>query len=126
MVIIWECKVKDGVSVKDVEEIFKFVVVECNMCDVGVLLLFKEFEVCLGKKEKLFMVYFYCSLVIVCKMVDFSFYMVVYLFCCISVVEYDDGSLWFYILNMDMMVKMGCKLFLLLKEEVWVVCEIIW
>ncbi len=41
-------------------------------------------------------------------------------------VEHDDGSLWLYTLNMDMMVKMGRKLPSPLKEEAWAVRETIW
>ncbi|MEZ5703501.1 MAG: hypothetical protein R3E42_18400 [Burkholderiaceae bacterium] len=33
--------------------------------------------------------------------------MAAYLPCRVSLVEHDDGSLWLYTLNMDMMVKMG-------------------
>lgn len=122
----WERKVKDGVSAKDVEEILKIVAVERNMRDVGVLPLSKELEARSGKKEKLLTVYSYCSPGTARKMVDFSPHMAAYLPCRISVVEHDDGSLWLYTLNMDMMVKMGRKLPSPLKEEAWAVRETIW
>ncbi|WP_226494567.1 DUF302 domain-containing protein [Hydrogenophaga taeniospiralis] len=122
----WERKVKDGVSAKDVEEIFKLVAVERNMREVGVLPLSKELEARSGKKEKLLTVYSYCSPGTARRMVDFSPHMAAYLPCRISVVEHDDGSLWLYTLNMDMMVKMGRKLPSPLKEEAWAVRETIW
>lgn len=122
----WERKVKDGVSAKDVEEILKLVAVERNMREVGVLPLSKELEARSGKKEKLLTVYSYCSPATARKMVDFSPHMAAYLPCRISVVEHDDGSLWLYTLNMDMMVKMGRKLPSPLKEEAWAVRETIW
>ena len=122
----WEAKVKAGVSAKDVEEILKIVAVERNMRDVGVLPLSKELEARSGKKEKLLTVYSYCSPATARKMVDFSPHMAAYLPCRISVVEHDDGSLWLYTLNMDMMVKMGRKLPSPLKEEAWAVRETIW
>ena len=100
----WEAKVKAGVSAKDVEEILKIVAVERNMRDVGVLPLSKELEARSGKKEKLLTVYSYCSPATARKMVDFSPHMAAYLPCRISVVEHEDGSLWLYTLNMDMMV----------------------
>lgn len=59
-------------------------------------------------------------------MVDFSPHMAAYLPCRVSLVEQDDGSLWLYTLNMDMMVKMGRKLPSPLKEEAWAVRETIW
>lgn len=122
----WERKVKPGVSAKDVEEIFKLVAVERNMRDVGTLPLSKELEARSGKKEKLLTVYSFCSPATARKMVDFSPHMAAYLPCRISMVEHDDGSLWLYTLNMDMMVKMGRKLPSPLKEEAWAVRETIW
>jgi uncharacterized protein (DUF302 family) len=122
----WERKVKPGVSAKDVEEILKIVAVERNMRDVGVLPLSKELEARSGKKEKLLTVYSYCSPATARKMVDFSPHMAAYLPCRVSLVEHDDGSLWLYTLNMDMMVKMGRKLPSPLKEEAWAVRETIW
>ncbi|MFW5329797.1 DUF302 domain-containing protein [Hydrogenophaga sp. ZJX-1] len=122
----WEAKVKAGVSAKDVEEILKIVAVERNMRDVGVLPLSKELEARSGKKEKLLTVYSYCSPATARKMVDFSPHMSAYLPCRVSVVEHDDGSLWLYTLNMDMMVKMGRKLPSPLKEEAKAVRDTIW
>lgn len=122
----WERKVKPGASAKDVEEIFKLVAVERNMRDVGTLPLSKELEARSGKKEKLLTVYSFCSPATARKMVDFSPHMAAYLPCRISMVEHDDGSLWLYTLNMDMMVKMGRKLPSPLKEEAWAVRETIW
>ncbi|MBT9549838.1 MAG: DUF302 domain-containing protein [Hydrogenophaga sp.] len=122
----WEAKVQPGVSAKDVEEILKLVAVERNMRDVGVLPLSRELEARSGKKEKLLTVYSYCSPATARKMVDFSPHMAAYLPCRISVVEHDDGSLWLYTLNMDMMVKMGRKLPSPLKEEAQAVRDTIW
>jgi len=122
----WERRVKDGVSAQDVQEILNLVAVERNMRDVGVLPLSKELEARSGKKEKLLTVYSYCSPPTARLMVDFSPHMAAYLPCRISVVEHDDGSLWLYTLNMDMMVKMGRKLPSPLKEEAMAVRDTIY
>ncbi|MCU0958303.1 MAG: DUF302 domain-containing protein [Hydrogenophaga sp.] len=122
----WERRVKDGVTAQDVEEILKQVAVERNMRDVGVLPLSKELEARSGKKEKLLTVYSYCSPPTARRMVNFSPHMAAYLPCRISVVEHDDGSLWLYTLNMDMMVKMGRKLPSPLKEEAMAVRDTIY
>jgi uncharacterized protein (DUF302 family) len=122
----WEARVKDGVSAKDVEEILKLVAVERNMRDVGTLPLSKELEARSGKKEKLLTVYSYCSPATARLMVDFSPHMAAYLPCRVSLVEHNDGSLWLYTLNMDMMVKMGRKLPSPLKEEAQAVRDTIW
>ncbi len=122
----WERKVKPGLTAQDVEDILRQVAVERNMREVGVLPLSKELEARSGKKEKFLTVYSYCSPATARKMVDFSPHMAAYLPCRVSVVEHDDGSLWMYTLNMDMMVKMGRKLPSPLKEEAWAVRETIW
>ncbi len=122
----WERKVKPGLTGEDVEQVLKLVAIERNMRDVGTLPLSKELEARSGKKEKLLTVYSFCSPDTARKMVDFSPHMAAYLPCRVSLVEHDDGSLWLYTLNMDMMVKMGRKLPSPLKEEAWAVRETIW
>ena len=112
----WERKVAKGVTPNDIEQILKQVASERNMKDVGTLPLSKELEARTGQKQKLLTVYSFCTPT-TRKMVDFSPHMAAYLPCRISMVEKDDGSVWLYTLNMDMMVKMGRKLPSPLKEE---------
>ena len=47
----WEAKVKDGIKVSDIEEIFRQVAAEHNIRDVGTLPLSKELEARSGKKR---------------------------------------------------------------------------
>ena len=122
----WERKVKPGLTGEDVEQILKLVAVERNMRDVGTLPLSKELEARSGKKEKLLTVYSFCSPATARKMVDFSPHMSAYLPCRVSIAEHDDGSLWLYTLNMDMLGKMGRKLPSPLKEEAQAVRDTIW
>lgn len=122
----WERKVKPGVTVKDIEGILTQVSSEKNMRDVGVLPLSKELAARSGKKEKLLTVYSFCTPATARTMVDFSPNMAAYLPCRVTLVEQDDGSLWLYTLNMDMMVKMGRKLPSPLKEEAMKVRDTIW
>jgi len=121
----WERKVKPGLSVADVEEIMRNVMVERNMRDVGTLPLSKELEARSGKKEPVLTIYQFCSPNIARRMADFSPAMAAYMPCRIALVERPDG-LWLYTLNMDMMVKMGRKLPSPLKEEAWSVREAVW
>lgn len=121
----WERKVKPGLTVAEVEEIMRNVMVERNMRDVGTLLLSKELEARSGKKEPVLTIYQFCSPNIARRMADFSPHMAAYMPCRIALVERPDG-LWLYTLNMDMMVKMGRKLPSPLKEEAWSVREAVW
>lgn len=122
----WERKVKPGVSVDDIEQIFIQIASERNMKGVGDLPLSKELESRSGKKEKFLKVYSFCTPVTAREMVDFSPHIAAYLPRRITVVEHDDGSLWLYTLNMDMMVKMGRKLPSPLKEHAQAVRDTIW
>lgn len=121
----WEAKVKDGITVADIEEIFRQVAAEHNIRDVGTLPLSKELEARSGKKEPLLTIYQFCSPVIARNMADFSPHMAAYMPCRVALVERPDG-IWLYTLNMDMMVKMGRKLPSPLKEQAWQVREAMW
>ena len=121
----WERKVKAGVTVQDIEQVFNQISTERNMKSVGELPLSKELESRSGTKQKFLKVYSYCSPDTARMMVDFSPHMGAYLPCRLTVVEKEDG-LWIYTLNMDMMVKMGRKLPSPLKEEAWKVRETIY
>jgi uncharacterized protein (DUF302 family)/uncharacterized protein YceK len=121
----WERKVKAGVTVRDIEQVFEQVSAERNMKGVGELPLSKELEARTGKPQKFLKVYSYCTPATARMMVDFSPHMAAYLPCRLTVVEKEDG-LWIYTLNMDMMVKMGRKLPSPLKEEAWKVRETIY
>ncbi|GAB4206831.1 MAG: hypothetical protein Fur0019_10560 [Tibeticola sp.] len=122
----WERKVKPGVTINDIEQILVQIASERNMKGVGDLPLSKELEARSGKKEKFLKVYSFCTPTTAREMVDFSPHMAAYLPCRITVVEHDDGSLWLYTLNMDMMVKMGRKLPSPLKEHAMAVRDTIW
>ncbi len=121
----WERKVRPGVTVSDIEQVFAQISTERNMKGVGELPLSKELESRTGIKQKFLKVYSYCSPATARMMVDFSPHMAAYLPCRLTVVEKEDG-LWIYTLNMDMMVKMGRKLPSPLKEEAWKVRETIY
>jgi uncharacterized protein (DUF302 family) len=120
----WERKVKAGVSIADIEQVFASVAAERNMKAVGEMPLSKELEARTGQKQKFLQVYSYCSPTVARQMVDFSPHMAAYMPCRLTVVEKDDG-LWIYTLNMDMMVNMGRKLPPELKVEALKVRETI-
>jgi uncharacterized protein (DUF302 family) len=120
----WERKVKPGVTIADIEQVFASVAAERNMRPVGEMPLSKELEARTGQKQKFLQVYSYCSPAVARQMVDFSPHMAAYMPCRLTVVEKDDG-LWIYTLNMDMMVSMGRKLPPGLKEEALKVRETI-
>lgn len=121
----WERKVKDGVTIAEVEQAFTSVAAEDNIKAVGEFHLSKELSLRSGKQEKFLKVYSYCSPMIARQMVDFSPHMAAYMPCRLTVVERDDG-LWIYALNMDMLIKMGRKLPPDLRKSVLQVRDTMW
>lgn len=121
----WERKVRDGVTVADIEAAFESVAAEDNLKAVGELPLSKELEARTGEKQKFLKVYSYCSPTIAREMVSFSPHMAAYLPCRVTVLEKEDG-LWIYTLNMDMMIRMGRKLPPDLRASVVKVRNSIW
>lgn len=121
----WERKVKDGVTIEEVEQAFASVAAEDNIKAVGEFPLSRELEARTGKPERFLKVYSYCSPATAREMVDFSPHMAAYLPCRITVLEKEDG-LWIYSLNMDMLIKMGRKLPPALKKSALQVRETVW
>ncbi|MEW6446008.1 MAG: DUF302 domain-containing protein [Pseudomonadota bacterium] len=101
----WERKVKDGVTLNDIQDALASVATEKNIKAVGELPLSEELNA-RGVKSGVLKVFSYCNPETARKMVDFAPHMAAYLPCRIVVVEKADG-LWMYTLNMDMMLKMG-------------------
>jgi uncharacterized protein (DUF302 family) len=122
----WERKVKDGVSLKDIEDALAAVATERNIKAVGELPLSEELKA-RGIQSGVLKVFSYCNPETARKMVDFAPHMAAYLPCRIVVVEKADG-LWMYTLNMDMMLKMGQSLEQnpALKEAAMAVRDTIW
>ena len=121
----WDRKVKEGVTIEQIEASLASIAAEDNMRMVGELPLSKELEARSGKKEKFLKVYSYCTPSTARTMVDFSPHMAAYLPCRITVAEKEDG-LWMYTLNMDMMIRMGRKLPEGLKSDALKVRNTVW
>lgn len=121
----WDRKVKEGVTIEQIETALASVATEDNMRAVGELPLSAELAARSGKKEKFLKVYSYCTPATARMMIDFSPHMAAYIPCRITVVEKEDG-LWLYTLNMDMMIKMGRKLPPELHEAAMKVRNTIW
>lgn len=122
----WERKVKEGVTLKDIEDALAAVATERNIKAVGELPLSEELKA-RGIESGVLKVFSYCNPETARKMVDFAPHMAAYLPCRIVVVEKSDG-LWMYTLNMDMMLKMGQSLEKnpALKEAAMAVRDTIW
>ncbi|WP_353156085.1 DUF302 domain-containing protein [Herminiimonas fonticola] len=121
----WSRKVKDGISIAEVEQAFDSVAAEDNIKSVGQFHLSRELELRTGKPQLFLKVYSFCSPIIARKMIDFSPHMAAYMPCRLTIVEKEDG-LWIYSLNMDMLLGMGRKMPPDLRASVHKVRDTIW
>ncbi len=122
---IWKVPVKEGLTPDEVEETMKFVANELNISNVGELPLSKDVEAKSGEPYRFVKIYMFCNSLTAKQMIDYSDAYSAYLPCRITMVEDNDGKLWLYALNMDLMIYGGKPLPPALKEEAVRVKEVI-
>lgn len=104
---VWKRKVADGLSFDDVDESIKSVALTENIRDVGQLPLGDQVSLMQGSQWRKLKIYLYCNPLTAAKMVDYSEAYSAYLPCRIALVEDEEGALWLYSLDMDMMIHGG-------------------
>ncbi|MBF0470710.1 MAG: DUF302 domain-containing protein [Gammaproteobacteria bacterium] len=104
---VWKVPVEPGLSAEDVEESMKMVANELNFSNVGELPLYKDVEAKTGEPYRFVKFYLFCDSLIAKQMLDYSDAFSAYMPCRISMVEDQEGKLWLYTLNMDMMIHGG-------------------
>jgi len=122
---VWKEKVADGLSAEDVEQAMLSVANENNIKNVGVLPLYKEIAAISGKEYRYMKIYMFCNALTAAKMADFSDAFTAYLPCRVTLLEDQQGQLWVYSLNMDLMIYGGEPLPDDLKKEALKVKQII-
>lgn len=114
---VWKVPVAEGLSAKDVEETMRFVANEHNIKNVGELPLYKQVEAMSGKPYRFASIYMFCNALTAARMMDYSDAFSAYLPCRVALIEDQQGKLWIYSLNMDMMIHGGKPLPPDLKQE---------
>ena len=122
---IWKVPVAKDLTAEDVEDAMKSVANERNFKNVGELPLSEQVAIMTGEDQRFWKIYMFCDPLTAAKMVDYSDAFSAYLPCRIALVEDNDGQLWLYTLNMDMMIHGGKELPDELYEEATNVKEII-
>jgi uncharacterized protein (DUF302 family) len=122
---VWKVPVAEDLSAEDVEIAMKSVANEHNFKNVGELPLSEQVALMTGKDQRFWKIYMFCDPLTAAKMVDYSDAFSAYLPCRIALVEDNEGQLWLYTLNMDMMIHGGTELPDELYEEATNVKEII-
>lgn len=114
---VWKLKVEKDLSAGDVEETMLSVANEHNIKNVGVLPLYKQIEAMSGKPYRYMQIFMFCNALTAAKMADYSNAFTAYLPCRVTLLEDQQGQLWIYSLNMDLMIYGGLPLPPELKKE---------
>jgi uncharacterized protein (DUF302 family) len=104
---VWKIPVAEGLTVDDVEDTMRFVANEHNIKNVGELPLSEQVAVMTGEDQRFWKIYMFCNPLTAAKMINYSDAYSAYLPCRVSLVEDQEGKLWIYSLNMDMMIHGG-------------------
>jgi len=114
---VWKRKVADGLTFEDVDESVQSMAQAENIRDVGQLPLGEQVSLMQGEEWRKLKIYLYCNPLTAAKMVEVSEAYSAYLPCRVSLVEDENGELWLYSLDMDMMIHGGKPLPPELLEE---------
>ncbi len=104
---VWKVKVADGLTVEDVDQSIQTIAAERNIKSVGFLPLGDQVAAMTGEDWRVLNIYLYCNPLTAAKMVEFDPAYAAYLPCRVSLVEDENGDLWIYTLNMDLMIYGG-------------------
>ena len=104
---VWKIPVAEGLSIEDVEDTMRFVANEHNIKNVGELPLSEQVAAMTGEDQRFWKIYMFCNPLTAAKMINYSDAYSAYLPCRVSLVEDQEGKLWIYSLNMDMMIHGG-------------------
>lgn len=114
---VWKAKVAEGLTPEDVEQTMRFVANEHNIKNVGELPLYQQVAADSGKEYRFAKIYMFCNAMTAARMMDYNDAYSAYLPCRLSVIEDQQGDLWIYTLNMDLMIHGGKPLPPDLKAE---------
>jgi len=104
---VWKAKVAEGLSFEEVDESIKAVAVDLNIRGVGELPLGDQVAAMNGTPWRKLNIYLYCNPLTAAKMIEHDLAYAAYLPCRVSLVEDEEGQLWIYTLDMDMMIHGG-------------------
>jgi len=104
---VWKVKVAEGLTVEDVDQSIRNIADERNIKSVGFLPLGDQVAAMTGEPWRVLNIYLYCNPLTAAKMVEFDPAFAAYLPCRVSLVEDENGDLWIYTLNMDLMIYGG-------------------
>lgn len=104
---VWSAKVAEGLTFEDVDQSIKNIAIERNIKGVGELPLGDQVAAMTGQPWRKLNIYLYCNPLTAAKMIEHDLAYAAYLPCRVSLVEDEEGQLWIFTLDMDMMIYGG-------------------
>jgi len=115
--MIVKYKVADEVTAEDLNTSILSIANELNIKNVGELPLSKQVVAMSGKPYRYVKIYLLCNAMTAASMLNYNDAYSAFLPCRISVVEDEQGELWIYTLDMDLMIYGGQPIPPALKAE---------
>jgi len=115
--MIVKYKVAEGVTAEDLNTSILSIANELNIKNVGELPLSKQVVAMSGKPYRYVKIYLLCNAMTAASMLNYNDAYSAFLPCRISVVEDEQGELWIYTLDMDLMIYGGQPIPPALKAE---------
>lgn len=108
--MMWSVQVDEGISPQDVVDSLKSLGVSNNMLFVGESPFHKQIKAISGKDYRYVNFLSFCDASTGKKMLEYRNALAGFMPCRIAVVEHQDGRLWLYSMNLDLMIYGGAKL----------------
>jgi len=105
--MVVKIKVADGVTAEDIETSIRTISNELNIKNVGELPLSKQVEAMSGQAYRYVKIYLLCNAMTAASMLNYNDAFASFLPCRISVVEDEQGALWLYTMDLNLMIHGG-------------------
>ncbi len=115
--MVYRVAVKPGLSVEDVDASIRTIANELNINNVGELALSKQVEAISGKPYRFVKIYLLCNAMTAASILNYNDAFASILPCRLSLVEDEQGRLWIYTLDLDLMIHGGHPIPPALKAE---------
>ena len=115
--MVHKVKVQRGISSEELDKSIHSIANELNIKNVGELPLSDQVQAMSGKAYRYVKIYLLCNAMTAANMLNFSDGFSSFLPCRISVVEDEEGELWLYTLNLDLLIYGGKPIPPALKDE---------
>lgn len=115
--MVYRVEVQPGISVDEVDASIHTIADELNIRNVGELALSKQVEAISGKPYRFVKIYLLCNAMTAASMLNYNEAFASILPCRLSLVEDEQGRLWIYTLDLDLMIHGGQPMPPALKTE---------